>query len=346
MATDEDITALAEILSPAVEVPPLPELPSGSRPHFGRSNSNPVNTDVHFIRPRTSTSAMSFTSTISASSDQSLPPDSEVSEGYYDSAYLSASPTTTSFHLPRIRQRYLSDTPSLATSESHSIASLSTPPLSRASSFQLAYGSPPTSPVSYLPTPTDCSIPGLGVIHERNQYEDEQIHTRLERALTFDDVIPREAASRKEKQAAPTTTEPPRTSSRPASPQTIVPPAPSVWSTEGSISSGTPSSHSSHHGRSSKGFSKLFSKSKSGDGMSSPVFSDKSLEKAAKEEEKRIKKQQAKERRERLALQFQHQAMMKAAAAESKSIGSDGSSAKRKMRNWEEEQGMYEGLTL
>lgn len=359
MATEEDLTALADILSPVVDVEPDLPTPQATSPTFSQRSSSrsstPVYPETHSLRSRISTSAMSTVSSVS--SDRSY---SELSEGYYDSAVLSASPTSTSFHLPRFRQRYLSDTPSLAMSDSqYSVASapLPTPPLSRAPSFQLGPGSPPITPSSFLPTPVDPGHPGLGVIHERGALEDEQLYSRLERALTLDDVLPAaDALTQKARARTLQQTPPPpphlarltsaqesqllRMPARPESPDTIVSPAPaSVWSETESISSG-PSSSSSQHARKG-GLAKLFSKGAKGSGST-----DAALEKALRADEKKMKKQQAKERRERLALQFQQQALAKAAAADGKSVGSDGSSTKRKVRHWEEEQGMYEGLTL
>ena len=424
MATEEELASLAEILSPTVSSPvdaTVSMLTSESRRLARTFPATAPPVFENQARTRTSTSAVSYTS--SGSSEQSLSPESEFSEGYYDSNHLSASPTSVNFHLPRFRQRYLSDTPSLATSESHSIASLNTPPLSRTPSVQqLSYpasnSSSPISPStpSLLPTPIDAH-PGLGIIHERNYLEDEQIHTRLERALTFDDVIVPEMMARKTvvhthhqhhsltaqspvqqvypqqahpQQVYPQQTHPqqvhpqqvypqqahprqanphhgrpqaypqssypqqaypqaayPQAFTRADSPETIVPAAPSVRSTGESLSSGTPSSHSSQK-TPSKPFAKLFSKNKSSTSNGSSdvhpaaTFTDKSLEKAAKAEEKRLKKQEAKERRERLAIQFQAQEIAKQAAADAKS---DGSSERHRKRQWEEEAAMYDGIT-
>lgn len=463
MATEEEIASLTEILLPAVD--------SSSDRRAARSFSIPpvAPEPTPQGRIRTSTSAVSYTS--SGSSElSSLSPELEFSEGYYDSNHLSASPASVNFHLPRFRQRYLSDTPSLpslATSESHSIASLSTPPLSRTPSVQFFHGSSPVSPSSASPllTPVDTHpTNGLGIIHERNYAEEDQIHARLERALTFDEVVAPETMMRKRalqvqtvqqpypqqtypqqqaynqqmynqqayaqeaytqeaytqqahpqqvqlRQAYPQQAYPQQaypqqaysqpgtpqsaypehgspqsaypysgspqsahpqqrpqpgyplpTVPRPTSPETIVPAASSVWSA-GDTASTTPSSNSSQQQKTtSKPFSKLFSKNRSNSSstntnnntnnnanvnsaghndLSAPTFTDKSLEKAAKAEEKRFKKQEAKERRERLAIQFQSKEIAKQAAADAMS---DGSSSKRKKPQWEEDTTMYDGL--
>ncbi|GJE98292.1 galactose oxidase [Phanerochaete sordida] len=352
MATEEDIVALADILSPTIETQDLPpeRLQYPSVPASPNPNrlSIPAS-DLQSLRSYTRMSAMSAMSSVSSMSSMSdqLSPDGEGSDGYFESAYLSTSPTSMSFHLPRFRPRYLSDTPSLATSESYSIASLSTPPMSRAPSV-LAAGTPPMSPAStsFVPTPLEPAspAPGLGVIFEGGTPDDEAVRSRLERALTLDDVLPPHGLSPKTRQASLQTASSRGSladGSRAHTPEPDIPP-PSLWSETDTVSSGS-SAHGSGGGRGTRAFSKIFARAAAGKRADSVSSAAGAL---PKDEEKRRKKQEAKERRERLAFHFQQQAADRAAAAERKSLGSDGSSSKHRKRQFEEENGMYEGLGL
>lgn len=349
MNTEEDIFALAYMLSPTIEThDPPPESVPTSFVSPDTSRLFIPASDFQSLRPATPLSALS--SSYSMASDQ-LSPYSEHSESYFESAYLSTSPSSMSFHLPRFRPRYLSDTPSLATSESYSTASLSTPPLSRAPSFQLAGNTPPTSPstASFAPSliePTQ----GLGVIFEGGQSDDELGCSRLERALTLDDALHRHPFSPGGQQHSLSTPTPASAASQDSlaasalsplpSPWADIPPSP--WSETGTVSSG---GSSTHGGRGSRTFSKLFARTgRRTDSVSSEPSS--LTDKQAKAEEKRHKKQEAKERRDRLAHHFQLQAVNRDVLAERKSLASDSDSSRQRRRQFDEDIGMYDGLAL
>lgn len=180
MSTDKDIRAMADIIMSSVEEEEE-EIATAPTQRFSVLGSQALHEslvelmagqDNTSLRSRSSTSGASYLS--SPSSEASLSPGSDVSaDEYYDSAHLSP----TYFSPPgRSRQRYLSDTPSMTTAESHSIHSLPTPPLSRTSSYQQLYSSPPMSPSNSMPSALDA---GLGVIHERQSFEDEE-HIRAQ----------------------------------------------------------------------------------------------------------------------------------------------------------------------
>ena len=246
------------------------------------------------------------------------------------------------FPLPASRLRPISDVPSLTTSETYSSPTLSTPPLSRTSSVAQLNSTSISPSSAFLPTPTEPVTPNvaLAVIHESGFSEDafsveEAIHD-IQNNLTLGvEEVARQPVSSKE----------PAVATRPRPPVLEI-----QTSTAGSIKPGSTSSVSPVPTRgfsdetlvgspipSSKGgaFTRLFKGNKDADVSVLPIHLPNDL-KAAKQEEKRRQKQMAKERRDRLAREFQ-------AIAKGQTLSDDGSTTssekKRRKTPWEEESG-------
>ncbi len=206
---------------------------------------------------------------------------------------------------------------------------------------------PPVSPLSlsYQPTIIEASIAGLDVIHERRNSEDADVVIKSEQlGSSFEDA---NMGSTSEHQSAMwerrAVQELGKLRIQTESPETIVPSGPAS-----SVSSGDTASN---HGLNtpqhrSSALSRLFQKNaKSTDRITDPNSSTLDL-KLQKAEEKRRKKQLAKERTERLAQDLKQRAKSRGAAEETRSIRSAGGSSDGKKQNpaWEEEGGMYNGL--
>lgn len=282
-----------------------------------------------------------------------LSPSSEDRHDYSDSAHLSPSPTSpTPFNFPRAsRSKYLSDTPSLTTTESHSSASLSTPTLSRTSSYQ-HLTSPPVSPntPSFISSLNygEVSIVGLDVIHERQFSEDDATwsvpktpsprlpqyaESGIVEISRTEQLDTNELGMRERKGLT-------RLEIGTSSPDTITGPK-SAESLKNSTDTATGESSPLSQPPSST-ISRFF-KNVGSSAPRSPPNSPPREAKSAKEEEKRRRRQEAKERRERLALEFAQKA--KVADVQSTSGSSEG----KRSRNapvWEEEGGMWQGLAF
>ncbi|PSR83884.1 hypothetical protein PHLCEN_2v5593 [Hermanssonia centrifuga] len=353
ISTEQDILDLADLLSPTIDVDDddisVAQLATAQVfPDVRRASTSTYSMPHRFSVDSHMTSS-SVISSVSSPSVDSLTFDDQRSEDYCESAYLSPSSTSfTPFHLPHLRRhKYRSDTPSLTNSDAHSTISIPTPPLSRTSSFQQGLMTPPVSPLSlsYQPTIIEASIAGLDVIHERRNSEDADVVIKGEQlGSSFEDA---NMGSTSEHQSAMwerrAVQELGKLRIQTESPETIVPSGPAS-----SVSSGDTASN---HGLNtpqhrSSALSRLFQKNaKSTDRITDPNSSTLDL-KLQKAEEKRRKKQLAKERTERLAQDLKQRAKSRGAAEETRSIRSAGGSSDGKKQNpaWEEEGGMYNGL--
>lgn len=347
MATEQDLLELAEMLSPTVEVDEADTL--YSLPEIAQHQPRSISS--HRISADSRITTTSSHSLASASSDD------QRADYYGDSAYLSPSASSsTSFHLPRQRQRYLSDTPSLTTSDSYS--TVSSPPLSRASSFQhqQIFSTPPLSPsTSHIQSPVDPNIPGLDVIHEHGYSGSPNLDANVEKALRMERGATLHSPSEGSFSEDDYTTweriaqeDIGHLQIRPDSPETIVPAAYTASFTSSDTTSSNARVRTSSPVPQQKrtALARLFHKdTKSVDGLSDPNASgfDSKMQKA---EEKKRKKQLAKERTERLAQQFQERADAKKSADGRSTKSSGGSSDKRRAVAWEEETGgMYSGAS-
>ncbi|OCH85580.1 hypothetical protein OBBRIDRAFT_298061 [Obba rivulosa] len=371
MNTDSELCAIAELMSSSAEngeEPGEPELadpfekfplptPEEVAALFDDSAAS-VEEDPRANRHSTSSSRPSSAKHTSLSG--SVYADSEgghSSAGYGESALLSPlSAAFPAYHLPRsamLRNRD-SDTPSL----SSSISVLSTPSLSRPSSIQqLPYASPPVSPI--ITTPVDV-IPTspygrnhLGVIQEVRTSEDLECPTQYQ----GDNFGSKTAYSEMSNGAlqSPINAEYDGTQTGDDSqsdqkayhaknrPHSLAPSQDSSVSTR-SDSPSWQSSDKSVQGGSALGrlFSKDRKRSSSGNvGMSQSHFSLSEVDlKAAKVEEKQRKKQDSKEKSERLAqeLKDKEKARKNATEADRKSV-----SGRSKHNRWEERAVMYGG---
>lgn len=351
ITSEDDIMALAEILAPAVDVddnfvaefmPPPP--PSRAASHHGfliAALSQAYPSDQFMASRRSVATTASTDTTTSPSSDSYLH-----YEEYTDGNYLTASPSTLgSFQLSRqSRQRYLSDTPSLATTASYSTASLSTPPLSRTPSFQQLSSPISPSASSFLPTPIEPPAQSsLGVIHE-GLWSEELLsaHKPISRANAaqgpppfsieeFHPTTELKDATAQERRGHP------HLEIQTSSPDTLLQ---NVKSHTSPSNSSDPSPYPSPQPSAKGGAFSRFFRGKHSDPQSASsggaTFNDSKLEaKLAKEETKRVQKEAAKERRERLAREFQAKADAKAAADAQSLSSSEG--RRNKAPTWEEE---------
>ncbi|OBZ71369.1 Protein ral2 [Grifola frondosa] len=372
LSTDQDICAIAELLSPVVDVGPsfneeertVAALPEELEPIPDLAHEEPHARDSY--DPLSPSSVRSSLYSVSDGASQS----DEFGESVLLSLGHGSFPT---FHLPRSTQRIpswdSSDSRSLSSTASYS--SLSTPSLSRASSFQLP-GSPPISPTSsYLSTPID-SFPSfppppkqLDVIEESLGLEDHEL-----RRIPSDDAqtvnIPLSTPSkslpedhifvhgreRNSGRGTPVARMPSlerlKIDVMPSSPATPYshgqPPASPVLS--GSSSGSSIRSPKPGSGA----FSRLFSKDgkKSNKNDQSPGigdfadFSASALDLGlSKAEEKKRKREAARERTERLAQDLAAKSKQRAAAILAERQARAG---KKGNRPWEEEGGMFNGI--
>lgn len=107
---------------------------------------------------------------------------------FCDSALLSPQSSFPAYHLPRSAPRPPAlDSDALSTSSTISYSTLSTPSLSRASSYQRLYASPPITPItsssSCVTSPEETPHTSLGVIQEAQNADD---HTILDHSF-FDE---------------------------------------------------------------------------------------------------------------------------------------------------------------
>lgn len=353
VTSEDDILALAEILAPAVDVEDnyiteFMQSTSRAPSQYGSLTaalSQAYSSDRHSITSRRSAGTATSTDTTTSPSSDTHTHYDEIGDGNY----LTASPSTlSSFHHPRhSRQRYLSDTPSLATTSSYSTASLSTPPLSRTPSFQQLNSPTSSNASSFLSTPIESAAPSsLSVIHERQRSEEllsAQKSISRSTAIQEHEPLGIEELNRNSEFNDSTVRDRrglPHLEIRTSSPDTIMQGSrPNVSPNKSPDVSPYASPHPSAKGGA---FSRLFKQGKSSDTLSplsaGATFNDPKLEaKLAKGEAKRAQKQAAKERRERLAREFQAKAQAQSADARSLSSGE----GKRKAPTWEEEGAVF-----
>ncbi|KAI0335886.1 hypothetical protein GY45DRAFT_711263 [Cubamyces sp. BRFM 1775] len=410
-STDQDLMAIAELLSPTVDS-------NGTDGEMPASETAPVAElepvpDVFFDEAVATTSIRdSMSSSISSAySSYHRPSTASVRSSIYTdsdgASYMGDDLPDPSvlyslhsngfhggFHLPRssLPMPPLDDNRSLSSATSYS--SLRTPSLSRHSSVQFL-SSPPVSPTSsYLPTPIDAPSPSpqpplksLDVIEEARYGEDQElrrvpsddaqtINMGTPSGSSFPPVEPfimRKPEPRHPPQgvstlqrrlpeldklristrAADHTPSPSPSSAARHSQQSASLPVPAspVLSARSS-SSGASSHRGSGTGKS--GFGKLFGRGdkdkdkdkeskKSGSSVSGSNQSVLSLDLgSSKSEEKRLKKEAARARTERLAQDLADKA--KKRAEEAKAAKANRVKTKSS-RPWEEEGGMYEGIS-
>jgi hypothetical protein len=344
VTTEEDILALADILTPSNDGDDDDELPQPAmfRPGYLK---RPVVSTAHLSSgfPAPATAATSPSTPRSGS--ESLYSDDH-SHHFHLTPSSSSISSSQSYLSPVSRPRYLSDTPSLTNSDAFSSPTLSTPPLSRAPSFPQLQ-SPPASPLSqsFLHTPVDplSPGPGLGVIRESNYSQD---------ALTLGGAAVRdhhsfviEETSRERDLKDPTMLARrglPELEISTFSIDTVRPSMNPFKGTSDDIGGGGGGSPQPAKG--GKTFSRLFKSSSRHADSSVPPSPLPGDLKAAKEEEKRRQKQLAKERRERLARDFQAKA--RGYGADTESITSS-ERRRRAKAPWEEESGgVYNSLSF
>ncbi|KAH9891663.1 hypothetical protein C8Q73DRAFT_82423 [Cubamyces lactineus] len=409
-STDQDLMAIAELLSPTVDTSATDnDVPTSETAPMAELEPVP---DVFFDEAVATTSirdSMS-SSTSSAYSSYHRPSTASVRSSIYTdsdgASYLGDDLPDPSvlfslhsnafhggFHLPRgsLPMPPLDDNRSLSSATSYS--SLRTPSLSRHSSVQFL-SSPPVSPTSsYLPTPIDAPSPSpqppsksLDVIEEARYGEDQElrrvpsddtqtIHMGTPSGSSFPPVEPflmRKPEPRYPQQGVSTlqrrlpeleklristqtadhaTSPSPSSAARHSQNSASLPvPASPVLSARSS-SSGASSHRGSGAGKS--GFGKLFgrgdkdkdkeSKKSGGSSVSGSNQSVMSFELGmSKAEEKRLKKEAARARTERLAQDLADKA--KKRAEEAKAAKATRVKTKSS-RPWEEEGGMYDGIS-
>lgn len=330
VTSEDEILALADILLPEMDT----EEELLSRPSSSRADYSGLMTVASGSASQQSLrDSRGLTVSINTDQNTDTPITSPEDLTYDDYVNFLPSPSSTSSQLHPcrpLRKRYLSDTPSVTTSETHSSVSLSTPPLSRVSSFQ-QLSTPPVSPsrVSFSPSTIESPWSGLGVIHERQRSED---------ALLIDEHKPFIV---EEFRVKPTSVDSNRLVRHALPPvevctsslDTIVTGRASTSSSKGSTD--TMPSLSPFPSPKSGTFTRLFKATKSVDALFVPKSTSQET-KMAKEEEKRRQKQLAKERRERLAREFQNKAKQTNSDAQSTNGYSE---RHRNAPAWEEEVG-------
>lgn len=343
VTTEDEILALADILMADPANQPTP---------------NPYEVNSTFSRPAgyTSPSVLSDRrssggSRRSAGSSNPVSPGTPLSgledlyhDDHADNVYPAHSHSSLlpgQTYFPTSRLRPVSDVPSLTTSDTYSSPTLSTPPLSRTPSFAQLNSTPVSPHSSFIPTPVEPPInTGLGVIHESGFSEDafsveEAIHNIQNNLSLGIEEVDRRAPTPKE--AHLTRPVLPTLEIRTSTADTIRPDSLSSSSSAPprALTDDTPNGSPVH---SAKGgaFSRLFKGSKQGDGHPTPVHPANDL-KAIKEAEKRRQKQMAKERRERLAREFQAKARGQTLADDQSTTSSE--EKRRNKTPWEEESG-------
>ncbi|KAI0657405.1 hypothetical protein C8Q70DRAFT_919563 [Cubamyces menziesii] len=411
-STDQDLMAIAELLSPTVdtgatdgespasETAPVVELEPVPDVYFDEavattsirdSMSSSMSSIYSSYQQRPSTASVRssiYTDSDGASYMGDDLPDPSVLYSLHSNAFHGG------FHLPRgsLPMPPLDDNRSLSSATSYS--SLRTPSLSRHSSVQFL-SSPPVSPTSsYLPTPIDAPSPSpqppsksLDVIEEARYGEDQElrrvpsddaqtIHMGTPSGSSFPPTEPflmRKPEPRHPPQGVSTLQrrlpELEKLRINTQTPDHAPSPSPSAAARHGQHSAPLPvpaspvlsarsssSGASSHRGSGAgkSGFGKLFGRGdkekdkdkeskKSGSSVSGSNQSVMSFELGtSKAEEKRLKKEAARARTERLAQDLADKA--KKRAEEAKAAKANRVKSKTS-RPWEEEGGMYEGIS-
>ncbi|KAI0345768.1 galactose oxidase [Trametopsis cervina] len=337
---EDDILALADILSVDTTDDEVADHSGRRKARRSGSRSRPPSSSHSDHRSSASSRRLH---TSAAASDDDL--------GNNKLALPSPTELANYLNILQSRPKYLSDTPSMTTSSSltnsdtFSSPTLSTPALSRSSSFQLI--SPPVSPYTqtFLPSPVDSPFAGygLGVIHESQHSDDAGpvdktwVYLNDEESMGIEEVqreLSQSHLSWNRQNASPL-------ESRTSDSDTI---RPSITSGSSTQSSDDLASRSSpmHSSPKAGPLHRLFKTSRAGRGDVSDSPSPYNA-KAAKEEEKRRQKQLVKERRDRLAREFQAKADGQASPSDGQSMSSDEIRRRKATIAWEESNGLWSG---